>query len=311
LKLSKKYKNRQNTVVDGYLINERPALVVNSKSGFSTVSLGCFTHAQFNKIIGNQMKESSSPPVVQNPPKSSWVSGCVVTALITLFAILGIYNVVFGSLIAYIFSSTHMLSPANIAILLIIACACLIYFFLVFRIKRQHWFISLALLAVVWLVLPFPLRSLINAATARVRIDGFAMGTTLPNGSYVLADRRVYQQKEPQRGDIVVFSSPLDPNLDLIKRVIGLSGESIAVMDGTVTINGAPLEEPYITEPPMYNGMWVVPDGQFFVLGDNRNDSLDSHVWGFLLRENIIAKAVWIYYPLVDFGKIVDVKFPP
>jgi signal peptidase I len=261
--------------------------------------------------MGNQMTESSSPPGVQNPPKSSWVSGCTITALIILFAILGMYNVVFGSLIAYIFSSAHMLSPTNIATLLIIACDCFIYFFLVFRIKRQRWFISLALLAIVWLVLPFPLRSLINTATARVRIDGFAMGTTLSNGSYVLADRLVYQQNIPKRGDIVVLNSPLDLNQDLIKRVIGLPGETIAVTDGTVTINGNPLEEPYITAPPSYNGKWVVPDGQFFVLGDNRNDSLDSHVWGFLPRENIIAKAVWIYYPLADFGKIDDVNFPP
>ena len=257
------------------------------------------------------MTESSSHPVVQNQPKSTWVSGCAVTALVILFAILGIYNVVFVSLLAYIFSSAHMLSPVGIAILLIIAFDCLIYFFLVFRIKRQRWFISLALLAVVWLVLPFPLRSLINTATARVRVDGFAMGTTLPNGSYVLADRLIYQQNNPQRGDIVVLNSPLDPNLDLIKRVIGLPGETIAVTDGTMTINGSPLEETYITDPPLYNGKWIVPDGHFFVLGDNRNDSSDSHVWGFLPHENIIAKAVWIYYPLADFGKIDDVKFPP
>jgi signal peptidase I len=71
------------------------------------------------------------------------------------------------------------------------------------------------------------------------------------------------------------------------------------------------MEEPYITEPPAYTGTWVVPEGQFFVLGDSRNDSRDSHQWGFLPRENIIAKAVWIYYPLDHFGKIVDGKFPP
>jgi signal peptidase I len=257
------------------------------------------------------MTESSSSPSIQNPPKSSWVSGCAVTALIILFAILGIYNLVFGSLIAYIFTSTHMLLPVNISILLIIAFECLIYFFLVFRVKRQRWFVSLALLALVWLVLPFPLRSLINTATARVRIDGFAMGASLPNGSYVLADRLVYQQNNPQRGDIVVLNSPMDPNQDLVKRVIGLPGETIAITDGTVTINGNPLEETYITDSPLYNGKWDVPDGNFFVLGDNRNDSLDSHVWGFLPRENIIAKAAWIYYPLADFGEIDDVNFPP
>jgi len=257
------------------------------------------------------MTTSSSLPVVQNPRKSSWFSGCMVTALVIFFAILGIYNLVFGSVIAYVFSSARMLSLFNIAIVLIIACDCFVYFFLTFRIKRQHWLISLALLAVVWLVLPLPLRSLINTATARVRIDGYAMGTTLPNGSYVLVDRLAYQQNDPQRGDIVIFRFPLDPKEDLIKRVIGLPGESIAVMDGMVTINGTSLEEPYITAPPLYNGTWVVPEGHFFVLGDNRNESKDSHQWGFLPRENIVAKAVWIYYPLDHFGKIVAVNFPP
>lgn len=257
------------------------------------------------------MAKSSSSPVVQNPPKASWLSGCLVTALVILFAILGIYDLVFGSIIAYVFSSAHMLSLVNIAIVLIIACDCFIYFFLVFRIKRQRWFISLALLAVVWLVLPLPLRLLINISTARVQIDGFAMGTTLPNESYILADRLAYQQNDPQRGDIVLFSIPLDPAQDLIKRVIGLPGETIEVTERTVTINGVPLEEQYITDHPLYNGTWVVPENHYFVLGDNRNDSRDSHQWGFLPRENIIAKAVWIYYPLANFGKIDDFRFAP
>jgi signal peptidase I len=137
------------------------------------------------------------------------------------------------------------------------------------------------------------------------------MGMTLPNGSYILTDRLAYQKNDPQRGDIVVFSFPLNPKQDLIKRVVGLPGESIEVNQGIVTINGKPLVEPYITAQPLYNGTWVVPEGQYFVLGDNRNESKDSHEWGFLPRENIIAKAVWIYYPPPDFGIIDDVDFPP
>ena len=255
------------------------------------------------------MTISSSSSVVPNPSKSSWLTGCAVTTLVILFAFLGIYNLVVGSIIAYVFSSTHMLSPVNIGILLFIAFDCFIYFFLVFRVKQQRWFISLALLAMVWLILPLPLRFLINTSTARVRIDGYAMGTTLPNQSYVLADRMAYQKNAPQRGDIILFS--LDSSHDLIKRVIGLPGETVIVKDGIVTINGAPLKESYINEPPLYNGTWVVPEEQYFVLGDNRNDSKDSHQWGFLPRENIIAKTVWVYYPLANFGKIVDVTFPP
>ena len=125
--------------------------------------------------MGNKMTISSSSPVVQNPPKSSWVSGCVVAVLVVFFAILGVYNLVFGSIIAYVFSSAQMLSLTNIAILLIIGLTCLIYFFLAFRLKRQHWLISMALLVVVWFVLPLPLNLLINTSTARVRNDGYSM----------------------------------------------------------------------------------------------------------------------------------------
>jgi signal peptidase I len=228
-----------------------------------------------------------------------------------LFAILAVYQLAWGSIIAYVFSTAHILSLFNLGIVLLIACQFFIYCFLVLRIKKQGWLFSLALLGVVWLVLPLSIRVMLNISTARVRIDGYAMGTTLPDQSYILADRLAYKQSTPPRGDIVIFIFPVNPNEDLIKRVIGLPGETIAVENGILTINGAPLEESYITEPPAYNGTWVVPEGQFFVLGDNRNDSRDSHQWGFLPQENIIAKAVWIYYPLDHFGKIDDGNFPP
>lgn len=257
------------------------------------------------------MTAPSSTPVTQSPAKSSWLSGCLVTALILLFATLGVYNFIYGSIIAYVFSSAHMLSLLNLGIVFIIICQCFIYFFLVWRIKRQHWLLSVALLAVNWFVLSLTLYVLINSSTARVRNDGYSMGTTLPNQSYILADRLAYRQDDPQRGDIIIFQFPLNPEQDLIKRVIGLPGDTITVQGGTVAVNGAPLVEPYITEPPVYNGTWDVPEDQYFVLGDNRNDSRDSHQWGFLPRENIIAKAVWIYYPLSDFGIIDNGNFPP
>jgi len=253
----------------------------------------------------------SSTPVIQNPTKSSWVSGYLLTALVILFAILSIYELVSASLIAYVFSSAHMLSLINIAILLIIACDCLIYVFLVFRIKRQHWLISVVLLAIVWLILPLPSGLLINISTARVRIDGYAMGTTLPNESYILANRLAYQKNDPQRGDIVIFSSPLNPKQDLIKRVIGLPGDAVSINQGQVSINGSLINEPYISAKATYSGEWNIPQGEYFVLGDNRPDSSDSHAWGFVPRGNIIAKAVWIYFPFSNFGKIVDGNSQP
>lgn len=137
----------------------------------------------------------------------------------------------------------------------------------------------------------------INAVSARVRVDGFSMNPSLENGEYILVYKLAYRLGEPARGDIVVFSFPLDPEQDLIKRVIGLPGETVSIQNGQVSVNGELLDEPYIAASPLYNGTWVVTDGQLFVLGDNRNESKDSHEWGLLPMENIIGKAVLIYWP--------------
>ncbi len=123
---------------------------------------------------------------------------------------------------------------------------------------------------------------IINALSARVRVDGFSMLPTLHDGEFVLVNKLAYHTGSPTRGDIIVFQSTTERDLDLIKRVIGLSGDRIVVGDGKVTVNGQTLNEPYIAAAPLYSGEWNVPDGYLFVLGDNRNDSSDSHAWGFL-----------------------------
>lgn len=137
----------------------------------------------------------------------------------------------------------------------------------------------------------------INAVSARVRVDGFSMRPTLQDGEYILVNKLAYKTGEPQRGDIVVFVFPVNPQEDLIKRVIGLPGETVSIYNGIVSVDGAPLTEPYIASPPTYDGDWIVPEGQLFVLGDNRNDSRDSHSWGLLPIENVIGRAVLIYWP--------------
>ena len=137
----------------------------------------------------------------------------------------------------------------------------------------------------------------INAISARVRVDGFSMNPTLQNGEYVLVSRLAYKFDTPQRGDIIVFGIPTDQDQDLIKRVVGLPGETVSVRQNRVLINGILLEEPYIAQAPLYSGEWTVPQGNLFVLGDNRNDSKDSHQWGMLPTDNIIGKALLIYWP--------------
>ena len=144
----------------------------------------------------------------------------------------------------------------------------------------------------------------INALSARVRVDGFSMNPTLQNGEYILVNKLAYKTGQPTRGDIIVFRLPGDESQDLIKRVIGLPGDTIHVSDGIVTINGTKLNEPYIAQNPLYSGEWIVPEGNLFVLGDNRNDSRDSHQWGMLPFENIIGKSVVIYWPPADWKVI-------
>lgn len=137
----------------------------------------------------------------------------------------------------------------------------------------------------------------INAISARVRVDGFSMIPTLEDGEFVLVSKLNYKFGSVERGDIIVFYFPMDPKQELIKRVIGLPGDHISVGDGNVTINGQVLDEPYIAEAPRYYGEWDVSEGQLFVMGDNRNDSSDSHSWGLLPFENVVGKAVVIYWP--------------
>ncbi|MEI6291165.1 MAG: signal peptidase I [Chloroflexota bacterium] len=146
----------------------------------------------------------------------------------------------------------------------------------------------------------------INALSARVRVDGFSMTPTLQNGEFVLVNRLAYRMGVPQRGDIIVFHFPVDPgSQDLIKRVIGLPGDRIMVANGIVWVNGQKLIEPYIAEAPLYGGAWEVPADELFVLGDNRNDSSDSHSWGMLPINEIVGKAVFIYWPFPEW-KIIN-----
>jgi len=147
------------------------------------------------------------------------------------------------------------------------------------------------------LILALILFLAINAMSARVRVDGFSMRPTLEDGEFVLVSKMSYLFGETERGDIIVFHFPMNPEEELIKRVIGLPGDHVSVSDGTVSVNGQMLNEPYIAATPTYTGEWDVAEGQLFVLGDNRNNSNDSKDWGLLPAQNIVGKAVLIYWP--------------
>lgn len=147
------------------------------------------------------------------------------------------------------------------------------------------------------LIVALILYILINSISARVRVDGSSMEPTLVHGELILVNKMSYVFGELERGDIIVFHHPAGIEEDLIKRVIGVAGDTVQVQNNQVYVNGLPLNEPYISQAPTYSGEWLVPDGFLFVLGDNRNNSNDSKDWGLLPIENVVGKAVLIYWP--------------
>jgi signal peptidase I len=108
----------------------------------------------------------------------------------------------------------------------------------------------------------------------------------------------------PQVGDVIVFHFPRDPEQEYIKRVIGLPGDKVSVKDGRVSVNGQPLDESYIAAPPAYEATWDVPPESLFVLGDNRNNSSDSHNWGAVPLDYVVGKAEFVYWPPTRWGML-------
>ena len=142
------------------------------------------------------------------------------------------------------------------------------------------------------------------------------MFPNLHNGEYILVNKLSYLLHAPQRGDIVVFQAvpALQPDRDFIKRIIAVPGDTVAVRGGSVYINGHRLPEPYIHQPADYTFVTrTVPKDDYFVLGDNRNNSYDSSKWTttpWLNRKYIIGKAWIAYWPLHDLTLFHSVSYP-
>ena len=160
----------------------------------------------------------------------------------------------------------------------------------------------------------------IQGSIRNFRVDGSSMRPTLEGGQYLLVNKLVYFKLDtgrisrmipfwdvddskshfaihpPKRGEVIVFRFPGDPSKDFVKRVIGLPGEKVELQNGTVYVDGIPLEEPYLTERDSSNEPEVVMgEKEYFVLGDNRRSSRDSRTWGGVPEENVLGK-VWIVY---------------
>jgi signal peptidase I len=128
-----------------------------------------------------------------------------------------------------------------------------------------------------------------------------SMEPTLLIGDHIIVNKHIYKTSMPKRGDVVVFKYPENPKVEYLKRLIGEPGDTIEIAGRTVFINGKPLKENYVQyidsgSIDAHFGPVHIPSGNYFVLGDNRDNSADSRYWGFLPRENLTGKPLFIYW---------------
>ena len=164
---------------------------------------------------------------------------------------------------------------------------------------RTSW-LRLVLETLQTVVLALVLYVMIDSVVARVRVENISMLPTLQAGEFILVNKLAYRFSDVKRGDIIVFHFPQNPHEDYIKRVIGVPDDVIDIHDNQVWINNQQLAEAYIASEPQYSGTWKVPKDSLFVLGDNRNQSSDSHSWGFVPYTNIVGRAQVIYWPFSE-----------
>lgn len=145
-------------------------------------------------------------------------------------------------------------------------------------------------------------------------VNGSSMEPNFHNKEYLLTDKVSYRFHEPNRGDVIIFHYPLNPELDYIKRVIALPNEEITLKAGYVYVNGRRLDEAYLAPGTITSGHSFLYEGQslvlkqneYFVMGDNRGSSSDSREWGTVPRENIIGPTFFRYWPLTEVGLVKE-----
>ena len=149
------------------------------------------------------------------------------------------------------------------------------------------------------------------------KIKGASMHPNYPDGEYLLTDKVSYRLGEPKRGDVIVFKAPTGNGDEFIKRIMALPGEQVSVQNGRIYINGKLLEENYLDDSvytsagayPEEGTTITVPEGEYFVLGDNRPHSSDSRAWGFIAKKKITGRAWLIYWPLKNAGPVPKVEY--
>ncbi|KKP73830.1 MAG: Signal peptidase I [Candidatus Roizmanbacteria bacterium GW2011_GWA2_35_19] len=146
------------------------------------------------------------------------------------------------------------------------------------------------------------------------QVKGASMEPTFISGDYILTSRVTYKFRRPERGDVVVFKSPKNPDIEYIKRIIGLPGDKININDGAVSVNGQVITENYISATTNLwdtgciknNVEYSVPDGELFVMGDNRPRSSDSREFCAVPAQSMIGQVFYRYFPTNSVGAIVN-----
>ncbi len=138
-----------------------------------------------------------------------------------------------------------------------------------------------------------------------VKVEGTSMLPHLADEERIFVNKFLYNFDAIDRGDVVVFKFPIDPSKSYIKRVVGLPGDTVEIVDGEVYLNGAAYPEPYVLQRYRGRGAYppvVVPENEYYVLGDHRNTSNDSRTWGTVAHSYVTGKAVFSYWPPDRFG---------
>lgn len=162
--------------------------------------------------------------------------------------------------------------------------------------------VVLALLVMVYLFIMSP-----------QEINGSSMEPNFHNGEFILTNKILYKFRPPERGDVVIFKSPPNKEIDYIKRIIGLPGDTVSVKDNAVFVNGQKVDEPYLApNTPIFGGSYlaegqsvVVPPDSYFMLGDNRDHSSDSREFGPINQADFIGTAIFRYWPFSQMGTII------
>ncbi len=169
-----------------------------------------------------------------------------------------------------------------------------------FSLAKEIWnWLSILLIAA---AIAFVLNTFIIANS---RVPSGSMENTIMTGDRLIGFRLSYLFEEPERGDIIIFRWPDDESIYFVKRIIGMPGDTVRISGGKVYLNGSdtPLEEPYLKEEmfPEADVEYTVPEGAYFVMGDNRNNSADSRRWEntFVYRDKIVAKVLFQYFPKI------------